>query len=1076
MLRVGTPALCLSTSLTPLAIAHLINTVKPSTILISARTSQAAKKALDILVSQYSYSPSKLPKLLLALSFEELIPGPKSRQGFILQSLSQKAPPPYKAWQRDDVDAYIMHSSGTTGLPKPIYHSQVYPLIYATSHRFPEPDPAKFGEDGAPFGVHLSTPPVYHALGLLAPSMALSIGMPFFLLPSTVIPTARTVLSAIKSTNAKYMLSVPSILEDILALSHSNGGNGAIGGKDEVIDTLRQLEVLAIGGAGVKQATSDELVRKGVKFLVQGGTTEVGPIAPIEPVPPGYDHRYLILRNDIGLELVPVEGGGPLARQLIGHPPGWKKPFVMQDLIELNPSPCGIPDYTKGKQKENAKGKEKEKPNWQIRILGRIDDLIVLATGKKDTARQSRKGAMGLIIELRSSSTRTSDMDTAEISKSLTPYLEQGNSLIDDQGKVFKEMIIFTSENVKPLIRTDKGSLARRASVEVFKEEIDRCYDLLESSGGSAGPSADVKATKFPSPSEPNFETSLRNKIRSLVYDVTDVRPDSSSSPTSPTATLTDFDTTDFFETGLLNSLQAKRLHAYLLGGLRATPIPNLPMGDNWKLDQDFVFQYPSVEKLTMAVGGSIGTSTMFGSSLSGKDEVRIKVMEAMVEKYCGHLKSFAGIAKEANDRRMRMGSGVFGFNITTPRQLEGGAIILLTGSTGSLGCMILASLAKNPRVEKIICLNRLVRRPGNRMSILQRQREAMKKRGAVVSGEDWNKIILLESELHSPNFGLDKGAFEALHQVTHIIHNAWPVDFNMKLASFESQIKLLTNLILLGMESTSHRQRAIHSGSSTPTRVILLSSIAVVGRYSILNQEQDTSEYFGIPEEFFGAEYSTEMGYAESKWVAERLMLVAGEMYGRGEEALVQTSSIRMGQLTGAEGSGAWNESEHFPLIVRTSTFMKKLPSLPGSSSWLPVNRAADIIAELLFSQGFKPLYQLENPSRQSWSGILRNLSIILGGSLSSPIPIIPYDDWLDEVRKLGDDPRNKVLPIFDYLEKHFMRISSGETILRTSNATQDSSSMVRSTSLDLEHLEEYVNYWSGIDSAPTRRARPRL
>jgi hypothetical protein len=116
--------------------------------------------------------------------------------------------------------------------------------------------------------------------------------------------------------------------------------------------------------------------------------------------------------------------------------------------------------------------------------------------------------------------------------------------------------------------------------------------------------------------------------------------------------------------------------------------------------------------------------------------------------------------------------------------------------------------------------------------------------------------------------------------------------------------------------------------------------------------------------------------------------------------------------------------------------------------------------VTELLFSKGFQSLYHVENPSRQSWSGLLRNLSFILGEN-ASPIPMIPFPEWLDQVRNLGDDPRNKAMKIFDFLEHHFVRMASGPVILKTTNAKADSPSMVRSTSLDMTHLEEYVEYW---------------
>ena len=49
----------------------------------------------------------------------------------------------------------------------------------------------------------------------------------------------------------------------------------------------------------------------------------------------------------------------------------------------------------------------------------------------------------------------------------------------------------------------------------------------------------------------------------------------------------------------------------------------------------------------------------------------------------------------------------------------------------------------------------------------------------------------------------------------------------------------------------------------------------------------------------------------------------------------LLRTSSVRIGQLTGPEQSGSWNETEHFPIIVRTSQMIKALPDIEGVSAF---------------------------------------------------------------------------------------------------------------------------------------------
>lgn len=125
-----------------------------------------------------------------------------------------------------------------------------------------------------------------------------------------------------------------------------------------------------------------------------------------------------------------------------------------------------------------------------------------------------------------------------------------------------------------------------------------------------------------------------------------------------------------------------------------------------------------------------------------------------------------------------------------------------------------------------------------------------------------------------------------------------------------------------------------------------------------------------------------------------------------------------------------------------------------------MPVNRAAAVISELLFSSGFRPIYHMENPSRQTWRGILGNLASIL--SEAQPLPIIPFATWLAQVQGLGNDQEhNRALKVMPFLEHDFIRMASGVVILSTTKAKLDSPTMVKSTALDRKHLEEYCDYW---------------
>ena len=67
--------------------------------------------------------------------------------------------------------------------------------------------------------------------------------------------------------------------------------------------------------------------------------------------------------------------------------------------------------------------------------------------------------------------------------------------------------------------------------------------------------------------------------------------------------------------------------------------------------------------------------------------------------------------------------------------------------------------------------------------------------------------------------------------------------------------------------------------------------------------------------------ESATSNGYTQSKWVVERMLLVAREY------TPLPAVSVRIGQITGGK-SGAWNTTEWFPAMLKSSQHLGCLPN----------------------------------------------------------------------------------------------------------------------------------------------------
>jgi hypothetical protein len=126
-------------------------------------------------------------------------------------------------------------------------------------------------------------------------------------------------------------------------------------------------------------------------------------------------------------------------------------------------------------------------------------------------------------------------------------------------------------------------------------------------------------------------------------------------------------------------------------------------------------------------------------------------------------------------------------------------------------------------------------------------------------------------------------------------------------------------------------------------------------------------------------------------------------------------------------------------------------------SYSWLPVNRAAKVVVELLFQQGpsKSAFYHIENPIRQS----NQDLAVILQHELGLTGPLLPFDVWLSRVRDTGDAKE-----LLEFFENDFERLSGGTISLDTRVARLGSPTLKRTSGVKKELIVKYVENWKAM------------
>jgi hypothetical protein len=142
------------------------------------------------------------------------------------------------------------------------------------------------------------------------------------------------------------------------------------------------------------------------------------------------------------------------------------------------------------------------------------------------------------------------------------------------------------------------------------------------------------------------------------------------------------------------------------------------------------------------------------------------------------------------------------------------GDIIVITGTSGSIGSSILVDCLKRPNVKHIYALNR----PS--ADLVEAQKAALERRGFDPSLMDTPKLTLLNADLAAGDLGIGELLLEELRTtVTHIIHAGWLINWSFDLSRFEPLIRGTRNLIDLSLSSPL----------PTPPRIIFISSVAVL-------------------------------------------------------------------------------------------------------------------------------------------------------------------------------------------------------------------------------------------------------
>lgn len=419
---------------------------------------------------------------------------------------------------------------------------------------------------------------------------------------------------------------------------------------------------------------------------------------------------------------------------------------------------------------------------------------------------------------------------------------------------------------------------------------------------------------------------------------------------------------------------------------------------------------------------------------------------------------------------------------------------VLLLGSTGNLGSYILDILLRTPLVSRIVCLNRST-------DALEKQKTQFKERGLDVAmlENDSRGLHFARAELHEDRFGLDPTTYEALTEtVDLVLHNAWPVDFNRHIKSFQPCIRGVENLVLFG-RCAAARKPAV--------QLVFVSSVAVASNFASAAPASRSS----IPEVELTDWKLARTGYGQSKLLAERLLAqgASGEFGDR-----VRVAIARVGQLCGPvfHGTqGKWPPQEWVPSLIRSSIMLGRVPNSLGPASrldWVPVDKAAqglvDIATHFLYAlpqrsmdtatpaeqsreyyprhhprqrlghhrqRGSKALFfHIVNPLNTSWSALLPAILEHLPPSVQPCC----FSSWVDKLHESiqtakgfegvdeGANPAAKLYDMFENLQDRAIRFPKAlAPPFATDRMAEISPSIANLSAVSDEWMELFMRQW---------------
>ena len=824
--------------------------------------------------------------------------------------------------------------------------------------------------------------------------------------------TAESLVEVLESNQIDVAWLVPSVVQ----------------GLSQNVELLRRcsqrLEAILYCGGDLPIDIGDTVV-KHILLFNQHGASEIGLIPQImsKSNHARQDWKYSQFHPNLGLELRKVTDD-------------MHELYVIRSAenSRYQPTFTIFPDLDEYASRDLFKphpSRKNDMWSWQARA----DDILVFLNGEKtnpiameqyvvsqgtDIVAALVVGAQrvqaALLLECAETRKHIDPSERAIFIESIWPVIEEANKQAPSHARISKSHVLLT-EGSKPMLRAGKGTVQRAGTLQLYQREIDALYR-----------DADMIKPDFKSSESwarwPIDHVALTQQLRDLIYSITNW------------STLDEG--TNLFTLGM-DSLQVLMLVRALRGNLKTMMI-----------SPSMIYGNPTLSELAAAIECANNEEQ---ENLASQRTMALREKGLILQEYIHRLDG------------IRLSNGM-------PHKISEGEVVLLTGSTGSLGSYILDSLTRHSKIRHIYCLNR-----GENTANRQ---QARNKSNQLYTSTDPERVTFLSGDLSQRTFGLEMAVFQKLtSEITSIIHNAWPVNFNVALATFRPNLDGLINLISFAASAPSQ------------PHLVFVSSISSTIR------SQTPSGF--IPEAILDDDAASALnGYGESKYISELLVEHAANL------CKTRMSIVRIGQITGVSDTrkGSWNRSEWFPRMVISAAHLHALPDSLGpvfdNVDWIPVDQVAAVLVEITLDVAITPdkpdreeqanvtshsgkrmatsVFHVRNPDTRRWQNLLPGIKKTLESISTAQIETVEMAQWLTLVRldfeKASCDDgswksnlernleANPAAALLDFYEEMLVK-SEGVARLEVEETMQRSRQMQKVQAIEATWLGKWLEVW---------------